>query len=194
MSLSPCGAPASFAIATMNPMKVRAVERVARRYCNVTGVYSVQPPPGLPSQPVGLRELVSGAVSRALRAAEEAVFGVGVEAGPMEFYSTTGFIEVQVAAVVGPGERVSLGLSPGFELPPQVVESLIDGVELAEAVEVPRRGDIGESIGYIGYLTWGGVTRQDLTEHAIAMALAPWANGYYGLLKSARSLLSRLTR
>ena len=104
--------------------------------------------------------------------------GVGVEAGPIEFYTGSGFIEIQAAVIVGPGDRVSVGLSPGFELPRGLLGPVLNGVELGRLVR-ERPGDIGEGIGYVGLLSRGRITRQDLTEYSIIMALLPWANGYY---------------
>jgi len=178
--LSICEKPAKFAIATSNPMKVRSLEVAARRFCNVEQVIAAPAPPGLPAQPVGWGQLVEGALARA-RAAHAMLagsgFGVGVEAGPAVIGGFT--VELQVAAVMGPGGRVSIGTSQGFMMPKRVEEMVVGGVELGAAAGVERPGDIGESIGYIGVLTRGAVTRQDLTVASIMMALLPWVNGYH---------------
>ena len=176
------------ALASRNPMKLVAVERAFRRYFNAR-VVMVPVETGYPRQPVGLGELVGGAAARARAALEAeagATFGVGIEAGLMEFPSTTGFIEVQVAVVAGRDGRASVGLSQGFELPPGVVERMLEGEELASASGLKRGSrDIGEYIGYIGVATRGAVTRLDLTVHAVLMALTPWLQG-------GRSWLARL--
>ncbi len=138
--------------------------------------------------------MVRGALRRAEIARGSGDMGVGVEAGPIEFYTGTGFIEVQVAVIVGPGDRVSVGLSPGFELPRGILEPVLRGVELGSLIR-ERPGDIGEGIGYVGLLSRGRITRQDLTEYSIVMALLPWANGYYRelpTLKEYRDLLGAL--
>jgi carbamoylphosphate synthase large subunit len=63
--------------------------------------------------------------------------------------------------------------------PREAVEAMLDGIELSRAVSVPRGpGDIGESIGYIGYVTSGYMTRQDLTEQAVLSALVPRLAGW----------------
>jgi len=184
----PCESPSRIMVATGNPAKLRAVERAARRMCNAASVERAPAPKGLPSQPVGA-QVFWGALRRALAAlGAGADLGVGVEAGPIEFYTGTGFIEVQVAVVAGPGERVSVGLSQGFELPPGVAEKVVAGVELGSLARGPGGRDLGESIGYIGVLTGGYVTRSDLTEHAVAMALVPWAAGWWRELPRAEKL------
>lgn len=165
------------ALGSRNPLKKRAAERVFSSYFN-SKVVMVPVDTGMPPQPIGLGEVVRGAALRALGALEkvgDAEFGVGVEAGLVEFVSSTGFLEVQVAVIARRDGRASVGLSQGFEVPPWIVDKMLGGVELAEASGIARGArDIGESIGYIGVKTWGRVTRQDLTEQAILMALTPW--------------------
>jgi len=161
-------------------MKVRSLEAAARRFCNVAGVEAVRPPPGLPPQPVGWDMLLEGAITRAQAAFDYLGgdgFGVGVEAGPVRVSDMV--VELQVAAVAGPGERVSIGVSQGFMMPRSVEERVLSGVELGVAAPARRPGDIGEGIGYVGVLSRGAVTRQDLTVSSIIMALLPWANGYH---------------
>ena len=154
----------------------------------------VDPPKDLPPQPSGSLEVVRGALRRAEVARGSGDMGVGVEAGPIEFYTGSGFIEVQVAVIVGPGNRVSIGLSPGFELPRGLLEPVLRGVELGALVR-DRPGDIGEGVGYVGLLSRGRITRQDLTEYSIIMALLPWVNDYYKelpTLKEYRGLVEAL--
>lgn len=164
------------AVGSVNPVKVRSVKRVLSRFMDVE-VVPVDVRTSVPRQPVGSRDLVLGALERALGALNvvaRAHLSVGVEAGPMEFYTRTGFLETQVAVIVDRDCRISVGLSPSFELDPEVVKLMLMGEELSQAVRVPRgAGDIGEMIGYIGYITRGLITRQGLTEAAVAMALAP---------------------
>jgi len=162
------------AIGTSNPVKLRAARRVFSRYLGLT-VVGGDVKTSIPRQPVGLDALLRGALERAYYSRRKvgALYGVGVEAGLMEFPTSTGFIETQAAVIIGPGMRVSIGLSSSFELPPWLVERMLEGAELGEVYR-PRRGDIGELIGYIGVETMGGTTRQELTEQAIEAALLPW--------------------
>lgn len=182
------------AIATRNRGKYWAAVRALERLCGISRdrVVMVDPPPGLPAQPVGGLEVFRGALSRAVRAFEavgRSGLGIGVEAGPVEFYTGTGYLETQVAVVVGPGRRYSVGMSPSFELPALLLDKMKKGVELGKLVEARRHvGDLGESIGYIGIATSGLVTRTDLTMHAIAMALVPWYSGYTESLARLESL------
>ncbi len=167
------------AVGTSNPMKVRAVRRAFKLFIDAE-VVPVKVETGVPDQPVGVRELVRGAALRAIKArkAAGAHYGVGVEAGPLPFPSSTGYIETQVAVIVGPGEKASVGLSPSFEVSPDIVKAMLARVELSKASGIVRGGrDIGEGIGFIGVKTRGHVTRQDLTFYAVVMALVPWLEG-----------------
>ncbi|MCE4627834.1 MAG: DUF84 family protein [Desulfurococcales archaeon] len=172
------------AIATRNRGKYWAAVRALERLCGISrdNVAIVEPPNGLPAQPIGGLEVFRGALLRAARAFEAVApsgLGIGVEAGPVEFYTGTGYIETQVAVVVGPGRRYSVGTSSSFELPALLLDKMKKGIELGKLIESRRHvRNLRESIGYIGVATSGLVTRTDLTLHAIAMALVPWYSGY----------------
>ena len=166
------------AVATSNPMKVRAVERVFKRFFDPL-VKPVRVDHGVPSQPVG-RQVYEGAYKRAILALETtgADFGVGIEAGPI-IIDPVGYLEGQIA-VVASREGIGVGVSPLFMLPSSIMDMVVSGVELSNAFKHGRSHDIGESIGVIGIVTQGAVTRQDLTEAALTMALLPFIAGSYG--------------
>jgi len=172
------------AVGTENELKVEAVRRVFRRYHNavVTGVPTKM---RAPKQPVGLHQLLAGAVYRAVaaRSTAGADYGVGVEAGLVEWYSSTGFLETQLAVIVGPGMKASVGTSSSFELPPGIVGEMLGGTELSAASGICRGGDIGEMVGYIGVKSWGYTTRLELTEQAVLAALLPWIEGGEWLIR-----------
>ncbi len=176
------GCPSSVAIATKNPGKIRPARKALTLLCGIGDrLVAIEPPVGLKAQPVGSLEVFRGALKRALHAFEatgERGLGIGVEAGLIEFYTGTGYLEAQIAVVVGPGGRISTGLSMGFEIPPTYVERMKQGLELGEIYGKRRYvGDIGESIGYIGVETGGAITREDLTFQAVLAALLPWYKG-----------------
>ena len=175
--------PVRAAIATRNPGKVRPARRAVDLICGLRGdLVVVDPPEGLSPQPVGGLEVFRGAFMRAVtahRAVGPSGLGIGVEAGLVEFYTGVGFLETQVAVVVGPGGRYSVGASASFELPQSIEDRMKRGEELGSLVTARRHaGDIGESIGYIGIATGGVITREDLTFQAVAMALLPWRLGH----------------
>ncbi len=171
------------AIATSNRSKIIAAKRVLERLCGIGRIEEIRAPKNLPSQPVGGLEVFRGALVRALTAYKNTSgegFGIGLEAGLLEFYSGNGYLEGEVAVIVGPGDRVSVGTSSLFPLPTSIIDRMKRGEELSSLVG--RRvyaGDIGESIGYIGVASRGFITRVDLHVEAIAMALLPWVEGFY---------------
>ncbi|MEM1873927.1 MAG: inosine/xanthosine triphosphatase [Acidilobaceae archaeon] len=186
------------AVGSLNPVKLRAVERVLSRYYDAV-VEGVSVETSVGSQPVGSRDVLLGALERALGALsmKRAEWGVGIEAGPIEFYTSSGFIEIEVAVIVDRDCRVSVGLSSGFEIDPSIVPAMLLGGELSQLVRVNRGvKDLGESIGYIGYLSSGFVTRQELTEQAVLAALLPRLAGASWLARveelSARAGISPL--
>lgn len=167
------------AVGSGNVVKVRAVEKawILKASARVEG-FRVES--GVSRQPIGVSEILRGALNRARGALRMSGYdyGVGIEAGLLPFPSSSGYIDVQVAVILGPGGRASLGLSPGFELPRAWVdEILMRGRELEEVATRSLGVDrIGEKIGVIGRLTMGAVTRTDLTYQAVVMALLPWIN------------------
>ena len=172
-------------VGSANPLKIEAVRRVFSRYYNIV-VKGVTVDTSVPKQPVGIQQLLAGALVRAVKSREaaNAYYGVGIEAGLLEFYSSTGFLETQIAAIVGPGNRVSVATSSSFELPPWIVDRMLDGEELGSASGILRGSrDIGESIGYIGVKTWGYTTRLELTMQAVEAALMPWLEGGEWLIR-----------
>jgi len=183
------------AVGTSNDLKVRAVSRVFKRYFDVK-VVKVPVNVSVSPQPVGITELIKGALERAYKALSfvtNADFGIGIEAGLLEFYTSTGFLETQVALILSSKGRISMGLSPSFELPKDVVEEMVEGIELAEASGI-RRGkrDLGEIVGYVGVRTWGALTRLELTEMAVRVAIIPWLEGESEWLITLEELVRKL--
>ncbi len=181
-------------VGSLNPVKVNAVRRAFRLLCDpvVKGTKVVS---GVSAQPIGLREILLGALNRATQAlkAEEADYGVGIEAGAI--VADAGPIEIQVAVISDRSSRVSIGLSQGFMLPLHWLDELLDRVELEEIVtrNIGRK-DIGEKLGFIGYLTYGLVTRTELSYNAVLMALVPRLNpNLYSRLPRAQDIIERLS-
>jgi inosine/xanthosine triphosphatase len=183
------------AVGSTNPTKVNAVRRAVRLLCNAR-VESVAVESGVPPQPSSYKSVMLGAVNRAVRALEatNADYGVGIEAG---FDIQAGIpVEFQVAAVVDRDGRVSLGLSPGFMLPQEWLGELLAGKELGSIAEkVTGRKGAGERLGLIGYLTYGHITRLELSYYATVMALVPLLNRrLYSTLPRYTELIEELRK
>ncbi|MBI3860079.1 MAG: DUF84 family protein [Thaumarchaeota archaeon] len=76
----------------------------------------------------------------------------------------------------GPSREVPLGHSAGYPLPTASIERLLsNGGELEQLAErLSGVGQIGDKGGLVHHLTGGKVTRSDLTEQCVVMALIPW--------------------
>lgn len=176
------------ALASKNPSKVKAVEE-ALRILGINGVVeAVDPPPGLPPEPMGLEATVNGAVARArhaLNSVEDSTYGVGIEAGVVTISTYNVNLDATVAAVVDRGGLITLGLSPAFMIPPIFMKELMAGKELNDVVEeyygVPNAG---KGVGFIGLLSKGLTKRINLNAEAVYMALLPrmpWNRDLYGI-------------
>ncbi len=164
-------------VASKNRAKVEGVRR-ALRLLGVDEVIGVDVPRFVPPQPIGLRDTLYGALMRAKYAYDtyKGEYNVGIEAGLIPFPSPTGFIDVQIAIVIDSNKYVSLGISPGFSLPRDITISLLEtGQELADLAEkYSGIEDVRSSIGVIGWLSNGRVTRLELSYYATLMAILPW--------------------
>ena len=163
------------AVASKNPNKVRAVEKAYKLLGFPARVVPVERPAGIPQQPLGLGQVVGGALARAraaLEAFDAAEHGVGIEAGAVEVAGS--YLDVTVAAVADKSGVVTVGLGPGFQLPTAFLHGVLGGRELGELAERHfLRPSIGYREGLIGALTRRRVTRFDLNLAAVLMALVP---------------------
>jgi len=128
------------------------------------------------AQPKGLEEIKSGATARAKFALSRAGgdFGVGVEAGIFTIDDV--YFDNQIAAIVDPSGKVSLGHSAGYMLPKDAMEKLFaEGMELERwAEDISGINEVGDKGGLIQHLTRGKMTRTELTEQCVLTALIPW--------------------
>lgn len=165
------------AVGTSNRIKIEAAKEVFDHFYKNVRVVNVSLN-NLPSQPITLHGTVDGAVTRAKTALgmiKDAEIGVGIEAGLMEIPSTNTYLNVQFAAVIDRNDRLTIGSSPGFQLPDEVAKMvLIERIEVDKAVEfLYDIKDIGESRGIIDLMTKGAMSRKELIVNALIMAIAP---------------------
>ncbi|MFN3805388.1 MAG: inosine/xanthosine triphosphatase [Pyrobaculum sp.] len=181
------------AVASRNPNKVRAVEIAYRLFGIPARVISIDKPGGLPRQPVGLSQVVAGAVARAKHAVMTAdvEHGVGIEAGAVAAGEM--HLDVTIAAIVDRSGGVTLGVGPGFKIPTVFLDEVLKGVELgAVAEERLKTPAVGYREGLVGVLTRGRVTRLDLNLTAVAMALIPRLPYNKGLYQDAAGSGARI--
>jgi len=171
------------AVGSRNPVKIKAVENVFRRVYGEVSVEAVKAHPGVPSQPFGA-ETITGAINRAKSAFAREKFdlGVGIEAGLFKISGEAELtVDVQYCAIYD-GSWLTLGCGSGFEYPPAVLDEVLAGKEVGDVMSrVAGIEDLGEKQGAIGFLSRGMLTRTQLTEQGVLMALIPRMNPHlYG--------------
>ena len=174
-------------VGSTNPPKLEGVRAALTAFSRDVTIEGIEVESGVPDQPLGFEEIVEGARNRAERARRggECDLGVGYEDGLVEIPGPSGsssgsWLNIGCAAV-SDGVRVSLGLSSGFSYPPAcsqraVAERRPIGA-LFDRFWEQHRGSSPDpaplSIGNVGKLTRGALTRAEYTRHAVVCALAP---------------------
>ncbi|MDA4135248.1 MAG: inosine/xanthosine triphosphatase [Thaumarchaeota archaeon] len=134
------------------------------------------------AQPMTLDETVEGAQERAIFSLESARsdFGVGVEAGLIGLGEgwPGHHLNLQIAAIVDSSGRLSFGCSSGFPIPSRFVERLRKNYEELDryAHELTGAKKVREEHGVVYGLTKGRLSRVEMTEQCVSMALVPWLN------------------
>jgi inosine/xanthosine triphosphatase len=176
-------------VGSLSAPKIEAVRSAIGAYLPGAMVAGRAADSGVSDQPVGWSEIVAGARNRARAAFDTGgcELAVGIEDGLVvlkELESETLNIG---AAVVTDGEHESLGLSAGFSYPAsclgpalkerEPIGNLFDRIwrlkraargERAQDEDVPSSG---VSIGNIGKLSLGVLTRSEYGRHAVLCAL-----------------------
>jgi inosine/xanthosine triphosphatase len=166
-------------ITSLNPVKTKAVLRGFQRCFPLETFETVQVvvDSGVADQPISDQETLTGARTRALNgqaARPEGDYWVGVEGG-CDFLGEelVSFAWVVVLGVQREGNsRTAL-----FQLPKPVQTLVESGMELGDADDqVFGRENSKQKSGAVGLLTGDVVTRTDLYEQAVILALIPFKN------------------
>lgn len=160
-------------VGSNNPIKAQAVKNVFERALGPTEVRLVPVESGVPVQPFD-DETAKGACERARRALLDADFGVGIEAGLIWHKALQLYFDVQFCAIVSRDGKITVGHGAGFVYPPKVITEVLAGRPVGDVMsELTGIEKLGHKIGAIGYLSKGVLTREQLTEQAVLMALIP---------------------
>lgn len=155
-------------VASLNKNKIDAVKEVFSSY-HVEGLACRS---GVKEQPLGLPEIIHGAIFRAKAVFAACAYSVGIEDGMAPVPETqSGYMNFCCCAIYD-GRRVYLGLGPAFEYPPQCTKRVVDeGITISEAfTPISSKPGIGAEEGIIGWLTKGRINRKDYTKVAVEMA------------------------
>jgi len=160
------------AVGSTNNVKIEATKRAFSKFYENISVVGVNVDSGVSAQPIN-EQAFQGALNRAnnaLKIVKDADFGVGIEGCVMKIfdkYYCTGFV-----VIISKSGEMHTGFSGWFECPPKILPRLLAGEELGLLMdEVSGKKNIKYNEGAIGILTRGVVSRTDLYEHGIIMAL-----------------------
>ncbi len=164
------------AVGSKNPVKEEAARRVIHYYWPEAEILTLAVESGVPPQPWGVAETIAGARQRALAALQRtaADLGIGLEGGVEEIPEAGGVFLSGWAAVALPDGRVFFGSGGRVLVPPPLMQALQAGEELGPAMDrlVGQEGT-KHTVGSVGILTRGFVTRAEQFAVALAYALAP---------------------
>jgi inosine/xanthosine triphosphatase len=163
------------AVGSSNPVKLAAARAVLASAAPGAQVTAATVPSGVPAQPFGDAETITGARNRAraARAALDAELGLGLEGGVVD--SPEGMRSCAWCVVVHRDGREGIGGSLAMPLPDAVARMIRDGMELGHAMDalVAVRGT-KHGKGAVGILTAGRIDRQGAYEVLVTYALAPF--------------------
>lgn len=167
-------------VASTNPVKLAAAASAfqkvfPRQEFSMTGVDVSS---GVKAQPDSEQECIEGAMNRAINAREcyrDADFWVGIEAGierqGNEMASFSWTIILSKDGMIG---KATTGIS---FLPPIIARLIDEGKELGEAMDVVFHTQHSkQNNGAVGILTGDAITRQQVHESAVILALIPFKN------------------
>jgi len=166
-------------VASQNPAKLKAVEMAFEELFKHTRIIitTCEAESGVSHQPINNNETYEGALNRAnnaLSQISDADYWVGIEGGVEkrgDDYECFAWIVVRSV------DKISRGKTGTFVLPKAVSVLIDQGKELGEADDVVfGLKDSKKSIGAVGILTKGNVTRSSYYTEAVKLALIPFLN------------------
>jgi inosine/xanthosine triphosphatase len=165
-------------VGSKNPVKLQATRNILEKIYSKLIIKAVEVDSGVPDQPLSLEQTIEGAINRAKNAyTPDTDLSVGIESGLMETpHSLSGYLDLQWCAIYD-GQKITLGVSAGFEYPPMVVKEVLKGKEVGEIMDrVTGVDKLGEKKGAVSLLTRGILNRTENTEQCVLMAMVPRMN------------------
>jgi len=118
-------------------------------------------------------DVLRGAKDRALTSLGDADFGIGIESGIVWNEESRSHLCVQFCVITDKLGKVTMGHSAGFMVPARVVDKVKAGSELSKALADVEGIKINEGKGAVGFLSGDLMTRSNLCESAVLMAMIP---------------------
>jgi inosine/xanthosine triphosphatase len=160
-------------VGSSNSIKAEAAKNVFERTLGPADVQLISVESGVPLQPFD-DDTAKGACERARRALGDADFGVGIEAGLIWHTGLGLYFDVQFCAIISRDNKLTVGHGSGFVYPETIIAQVLQGRPIGDIMsELTNIEKIGHKGGAIGYLSKNFLTREQLTEQAVFMALLP---------------------
>lgn len=166
-------------VGSKNPVKISSVEEALANYFDNLEVVGIEVESGVSVQPIN-DETYAGAQNRALRLKElnklqnlGADLFVGIEGGIAKQFGK--WFAFGCMCLIDNNGRIGFGTSPHFELPPKVVEKLLQGTELGDVMdEIMNQQNTKQKHGAIGFFTNGVMNRKELYIEGLKVAVIPF--------------------
>jgi len=168
------------AIGSKNQVKIAAVKNVVKHFWPDAEIIAVDVDSGVREQPRSEDEAVNGAKNRARLALERtgADLGFGLEGCTID--TAYGMFLTSCTAVVDNNGVLGVGFGGKMLLPEAVAKEIRKGRELGPVMdELTGEHNIKQKQGAIGIFTNGLMTRTDINEGAVILALARFINPRY---------------
>ncbi|MGF7117966.1 inosine/xanthosine triphosphatase [Methanobacterium oryzae] len=165
-------------VGSKNPVKINATKNILEKIYGKVDVTGIDVESEVPDQPFGKEQTIQGAINRAKNVySNDFDLSVGIESGLMKIpNSITGYIDLQWCAIFD-GNKITLGVSAGFEYPPLVIEEVLKGKEVGDVMDkVAGVDNLGQKTGAVSYLSNGLLNRTENTEQCVLTAMIPRMN------------------
>lgn len=171
-------------VGSTNQAKVLAVKEVLldSPYFSTFNIVECQVGSDVSDQPITLEETIRGAKNRAKNAFEkcDCKYSFGIESGLMEAAQTfSGYLHVSLCCIYD-GNNYHTGLSTGFEIPPQILDLILDKkMDLSQAClhsAISNNAEIGSTEGLIGVLSKGKIDRKEYSKQCVIAAVLQLEN------------------
>ncbi len=168
-------------IGTKNPGKITGAKQAFLHYFKDIEVEGIEVSSDVSDEPVndevyqGARNRVNNLIKYAVENNIEADYFLGVESGIFDKLGNWSII--QIACIKDKNGVESWGNSSGFPVPERYVDRIINENLGVVMDEIYNADQIGKGKGGVGMLTKGVLTRYDMTEQALIMALTMFING-----------------
>ncbi|MFC2134145.1 inosine/xanthosine triphosphatase [Bacteroidota bacterium] len=166
-------------VGSENPVKLEAVKEAFTKYFGDVEIIGIGVESHVPAQPVN-DETYIGAQSRAIHLKElnekdnlGGDYFVGIEGGIAEEFDK--WFAFGAMCIMDKKGRIGLGTSPHFELPKEVAEKLLSGIELGDVIdELTSTENSKQHKGAIGFFTNGVMNRKELYMYGLIVAMIPF--------------------